>query len=80
MSVMRAEHREIRTLLDQTAGELAATTGSWATSLQRLKELLLAHNTKEERVLYPMADAAARRMGSSGPLGEQLRAVLTEQA
>jgi uncharacterized protein (DUF2249 family) len=55
-AVMRAEHREIRQLLD----EIAAGIGDAAAPVERLRAgfhaVLGDHNTKEEQVLYPTAD------------------------
>lgn len=75
-SVMRAEHDELRAILPRIGDALASATDGWATSLRQLKELLLTHNTKEERVLYPMADVAARSAGRSGILAERIHATL----
>lgn len=75
-SVMRAEHEELRALLEQVAGELAAEAVGWTAALLRLKQMLLVHDTKEERVLYPMADAAAQKAGRGGALAERLGAAL----
>ncbi len=76
-SVMRGEHRELRALLGTIERELAAAGPGWGPALGRLKELLGAHDTKEERVLYPMADAAASRAGRSEWLAEALLSALT---
>lgn len=73
-SAMRAEHAELRSLLRQIGDELATATGGRVTSMRRLKELLLTHNTRDERALYPIADVAAR--GRSGTLAQRLRATL----
>ncbi len=55
-SVMRAEHREIRQLLD----EIAACIGDAAAPVERLRARFHAvlgdHNLKEEHVLYPGTD------------------------
>jgi iron-sulfur cluster repair protein YtfE (RIC family) len=42
----------------------------------RLKETLMSHNTKEERMLYPISDEAARGAGRSSALAERLREAL----
>jgi iron-sulfur cluster repair protein YtfE (RIC family) len=74
--VMHADHRELRELMDRIEGELAAARSGWKSSTLRLKQLLLTHNTREERVLYPMSDAAARRAGRARALAERLRGAL----
>ncbi len=55
-AVMRAEHREIRELLDRIAAGIADA----AAPVERLREsfhaVLSDHNLKEEGVLYPGAD------------------------
>jgi iron-sulfur cluster repair protein YtfE (RIC family) len=76
-SVMRAEHEELRALLAHIAADLAAATPGWQASVHRLKETLLTHNTKEERMLYPMADAAARSAGRGAALAQRLRSALS---
>lgn len=75
-SVMRAEHRELADVIDRIGGELAAASPDWGTAFARLKETLVAHNVKEERVLYPMADAAAQAAGRGEALAEHVRAGL----
>ncbi len=76
---MRAEHQEMRAMLEHIGRELTAGTAGWATSFRRLKEILLTHNTKEERVLYPMANALAQKTGRNSALAERLRNALGEQ-
>jgi iron-sulfur cluster repair protein YtfE (RIC family) len=76
MSVMRAEHEELRVLLEHIGARLAAEASDWRASFPQLKEILLAHNTKEERMLYPMADRAAQSAGRSSALAERLRSAL----
>jgi len=77
-SVMRAEHEELRVLLEQIGAHLASATPGWQAPIRGLKQTLLTHNTKEERMLYPMSDAAARSAGRSDALAERLRAALAE--
>ncbi len=76
VSVMRFEHQEFRDLLAALASQLEASAAHWRDTLWRLKQGLVAHNTKEERMLYPMADEAAQSEGRSGQLAEALRAAL----
>lgn len=58
-AVMRVEHVEIRRLLDEVTAALeAADAAALRSSAAALTGLLGAHNEKEERVLYPMADQA----------------------
>lgn len=57
--VMRQEHVEIRRLMKEVTTALEAPDGELAArSLAALIEILGAHNIKEERMLYPMADRA----------------------
>jgi iron-sulfur cluster repair protein YtfE (RIC family) len=76
ISVMRFEHEEFRELLATIAAELLASAETWRDSVWRLKQELIAHNTKEERVLYPMADEAALSEGCSAAWADKLRAAL----
>ena len=58
--VMLREHAEIWPLLDELDRELAAGSGpagSRSGLVRQLTTRLLHHNLKEERVLYPRADA-----------------------
>jgi iron-sulfur cluster repair protein YtfE (RIC family) len=61
-AVMRAEHAEIRALLGEIAACLQGAADP-AASLAALTALLLAHNGKEERILYPMTDRLAGEAG-----------------
>ncbi len=57
--VMRAEHADIRRLLDEVTGALEkADVAAFEQSSDALVTLLAEHNQKEERVLYPMTDRA----------------------
>jgi iron-sulfur cluster repair protein YtfE (RIC family) len=70
--VMRMEHADIRKLLAEISAGLtraAAAPADLATPLAHLTALLTAHNGKEERILYPASDRAAR---ASGQLEELL--------
>jgi iron-sulfur cluster repair protein YtfE (RIC family) len=75
-SVMHAEHEEIRALLGRIAGDLEGRAQAWQTGVARLKEVLSVHNMKEERILYPMANAAAQGSGRDVELAGRLRAAL----
>jgi regulator of cell morphogenesis and NO signaling len=58
-TVMEHEHRRIEQLLGSISLALEASAGdSFATGAAELAALLQAHNTKEERILYPRTDAA----------------------
>lgn len=76
VSVMRYEHEEFRDLLAAIASQLSASAANWRDTVWRLKQALVSHNTKEERMLYPMADEAAQAEGRSGALEQDLRALL----
>lgn len=68
-SVMREEHAQMRALLDRLDTALARR--DWSGALDQgdtLLMLLQQHNTKEEGVLYPMAE---QRLGDAW---EELRA------
>lgn len=62
--VMRAEHVEIRRWMASAATALAAHDAEgYRSAAERLVSVLVPHNMKEERILYPMSDEAA---GPSG--------------
>jgi iron-sulfur cluster repair protein YtfE (RIC family) len=62
--VMRVEHAEIRKYLAEvTAGIAARAAAALSAPLAHLTAVLLAHNGKEERILYPATDHAARGAG-----------------
>jgi len=72
--VMRLEHAEIRGLLAEVGSRLERGDGERPTSLLGdLTALLLAHNGKEERILYPASDRAAREAGRLDTLVQALR-------
>jgi len=73
--VMRVEHAQIRELLAEISAGLGdgASPTPLSTPLAHLTALLLAHNGKEERVLYPASDRAARAAGEMEGLLEKLR-------
>lgn len=65
--MMRLEHEQMRTLLDQLAQSCAARDGDgYAGIAETLLMLLQQHNMKEENILYPMCDQAL------GPRAEQI--------
>jgi iron-sulfur cluster repair protein YtfE (RIC family) len=78
--VMNEEHILIREMMALITSQLATADRAWRAGVRNLKEALLSHNTKEERVLYPMADDAASGQGSEGVLSMQLAASLGRAA
>jgi iron-sulfur cluster repair protein YtfE (RIC family) len=54
--VMRAEHRQIRALLDSIDAALQKNETSIDADESTLLQVLAAHNFKEEQILYPMID------------------------
>ncbi|MBI3185962.1 MAG: hemerythrin domain-containing protein [Myxococcales bacterium] len=71
-AVMRAEHSQMRALLDRMARDAAA--GNVKAVLDQGDTLLMViqqHNTKEEGILYPMADRALKERWTE--LQERLR-------
>lgn len=77
VSVMQREHAEMRRSIEDLVATLARGDTDGATRrFGDLTALLLAHNGKEERILYPMADGAAQADGSLSTLLANLRAVL----
>jgi iron-sulfur cluster repair protein YtfE (RIC family) len=78
IAVMRHEHAEIRRLMAELAAALDGG-GAAAEATRRLGDLsalLLAHNGKEEHVLYPMTDESARRASALAELVRRVRVVL----
>ena len=74
--VMRAEHAELRRLLDELAASLARGGDEERTSLFGvLSGLIRAHNGKEERILYPMTDQALRDAPEREAVLRRLRAL-----
>src|SRR4029453_13967448 len=55
-AVMRAEHREIESLLEHISRGIGDPAADADSPRRRLHEVLGAHNVKEERVLYPGTD------------------------
>jgi len=63
--VMRSEHAEIRRLLAELAAALdGGDPTARATGFAVLTARLFAHNGKEERIIYPATDRAARDAGT----------------
>ena len=57
--MMRYEHEQMRTLLDQLAAASAARDAeAYSGDAETLLTLLQQHNMKEENILYPMCDQA----------------------
>jgi hemerythrin-like domain-containing protein len=67
--VMRGEHLQIRALVLTLQTALRNSNPFWRSAVGELEALLDVHNMKEERVLYPMADAVA----ATAPGSEALR-------
>jgi hemerythrin-like domain-containing protein len=55
-AVMRAEHREIETLLEAIASGIGDAAGDVAALRARFHDVIGDHNVKEEQVLYPTTD------------------------
>ncbi len=65
LQVLRAEHAEIRRLLEEVAASLErGIEEGRATPLAALTARIYAHNGKEERVFYPTADRVAGEAGA----------------
>ena len=76
--VMRMEHAELRALMGEIAGALEGSgVNAHTTPLASLTARIYAHNGKEERILYPATDQAARDAGALEDLVRRLRAFLT---
>jgi len=70
--MMRFEHEQMRTLLEQLAQTCAARDGDgYAGVAETLLMLLQQHNMKEENILYPMCDQAL------GPRAAQIGAEMS---
>jgi iron-sulfur cluster repair protein YtfE (RIC family) len=69
IQVMCAEHVEIRRLLGEVAVQLTRGEGGHAALLAALTARSLAHDGKEERILYPAMD----RAGLPAPVRAELR-------
>ena len=72
--VMRLEHAEIRRLMAEIASGLArGGDAGHTTPLAALTARIYAHNGKEERILYPALDRAARNADALEPLLSGIR-------
>ena len=65
-AVMRMEHRRIKELLEEIHGRVAAVNTDTGEYEHELKDVLLAHNTKEEAVLYPAIDRCVSENEAAG--------------
>jgi len=75
-AVMRAEHREIRRLLGEVASILdGESEEDMLAPMAALTGVLLAHNGKEERILYPMSDRALADAPERSEVMERVRAL-----
>jgi hemerythrin-like domain-containing protein len=72
--VMRGEHRQMRDLLAQMQGALAARDGdTFGGAAETLLILMQQHNMKEENILYPMCDNALDASNVGASLAERLK-------
>ena len=79
-TVMRAEHAELRERMAEIARDFEAVPKEGLTTpLAALTALLFAHNGKEERILYPMADRLAREAGTLDALLSRLLAFYADE-
>jgi quercetin dioxygenase-like cupin family protein len=76
IGVMRAEHAELRRRLAELSAALERGAADAGRRIGELNALLFAHNGKEERILYPMADQVAEADGSLPALLAGLRETL----
>ena len=73
--VMRGEHRQMRDLLAQMKGALAAMdSDTFDGAAGTLLILMQQHNMKEENILYPMCDNALGSSTVGASLAERLKA------
>ena len=73
--MMRGEHRQMRDLLAQMQGALAARDGdTFDGAAQTLLILMQQHNMKEENILYPMCDNVLGDSNVGDSLVERLTA------
>jgi hypothetical protein len=71
-SVMRAEHRQMRQLLEDLAADVRARDREACLSASETMHMLSQqHNAKEESVLYPMADMSLG--GAAGDLVARMK-------
>ncbi|MDK9703299.1 MAG: hemerythrin domain-containing protein [Sulfuritalea sp.] len=72
--VMRGEHRQMRDLLAQMKGALAARdSDAFGGAAETLLILMQQHNMKEENILYPMCDNALGASDVGNSLAERLK-------
>ncbi|HEM45900.1 MAG TPA: hypothetical protein ENO23_02535 [Alphaproteobacteria bacterium] len=77
VEVMRHEHTQLRGRIAELRSVLEAGPPDGAARLfAHVTALLAAHNGKEERILYPATDHAARDAGTLGELVARLREAL----
>lgn len=75
-AVMRTEHREIRSLLGEVDSLLGGRIeGDTLATMAALTGILVAHNGKEERILYPMTDRALADSPERSGVIERVRAL-----
>lgn len=75
-AVMRAEHGEIRRLLGEVDSLLSGEIeGDTLATMAELTGILLAHNGKEERILYPMTDRALAEAPERSEVMDRVRAL-----
>lgn len=65
-AVMRAEHIEIRALIERLLSSIGDPSVDPNPLRQRLQETLTPHNDKEEQILYPMSDQFLSAAGADG--------------
>ncbi len=76
--MMRYEHEQMRTLLDQLATAVTARdSDGYAGVAETLLMLLQQHNMKEENILYPMCEQALA--ADAGEVCEKISAMLEEE-
>jgi iron-sulfur cluster repair protein YtfE (RIC family) len=71
-AVMRAEHGMLLGAVARVRAAFETSDGSWNEEVEQLEGLLVSHNRKEERVLYPMAERATQGLLSAPGLAEDL--------
>ena len=73
--VMRGEHQQMRDLLQQMQGALAARDADvFGGAADTLLILMQQHNMKEENILYPMCDNALGASDVGAVLADRLKA------
>jgi uncharacterized protein (DUF2249 family)/hemerythrin-like domain-containing protein len=74
--VMRAEHVEIRRWMGTATAALGAgDVAGYRNAIHQLTRVLVAHNMKEEQILYPMTDRAAGDSRARDALVRQMQAL-----